>query len=248
MNETTVNTHQPDHVLLARDSQRCVWMQAGLLTYQLCDREFECESCPLDAALRHQSTIDQSISKLLQHTRLYSRRHCWIMKTGNRVVVGIEPLFASRLLGITDVELPQQGERLKPNRVSVTIVAERERVPVFTPCAGRVASVNALLQQDVHQLTDSPLDRGWLFEYHTRSVTQPNEPMMNAAEAHRKYEEDEIEFRAALQGLVGPAGRSVGATLTDGGESSRQIFSAVEPAQYYHLLRLHFCKEAKTEP
>ena len=243
-----MNTRQPHNVLVAPDSQRCVWMQAGILTYQLCDREFQCENCPLDAAMRHQSTVGQSIRTLPPYTRLYSRRHCWIKNTGNRVVVGIEPLFASRLLGLTHVELPQQGERLKPNRVGVKIVAERERIPVFTPCAGRVASVNDRLQNAVHQLSHSPLEEGWLFEYHTRSVTQPDEPLMEAAEAHRRYEQDEIEFRAALQELIGPAGRAVGATLADGGELSKQIFSAVEPTQYYQLLRLHFCKEAKTKP
>lgn len=30
----------------------CVWMTAGVINYRLCDREFECESCPFDAAIR----------------------------------------------------------------------------------------------------------------------------------------------------------------------------------------------------
>ena len=30
----------------------CVWMSAGLLTYRLCDRGYECERCPLDAGIR----------------------------------------------------------------------------------------------------------------------------------------------------------------------------------------------------
>ncbi len=35
---------------------RCVWMLAGVLTCWLCDRDLECDGCPLDAALRHSST------------------------------------------------------------------------------------------------------------------------------------------------------------------------------------------------
>ncbi len=31
---------------------KCIWMLAGVLTYRLCDREYDCERCPLDAALR----------------------------------------------------------------------------------------------------------------------------------------------------------------------------------------------------
>lgn len=33
-------------------SEPCVWMAAGLLSYKLCDRDFDCTRCPLDAALR----------------------------------------------------------------------------------------------------------------------------------------------------------------------------------------------------
>ena len=31
---------------------KCVWMDAGVLTYKLCDRSFECDRCPLDNVLR----------------------------------------------------------------------------------------------------------------------------------------------------------------------------------------------------
>lgn len=31
---------------------QCVWMQAGVVGYKLCDREFDCDLCPFDAALR----------------------------------------------------------------------------------------------------------------------------------------------------------------------------------------------------
>lgn len=30
----------------------CVWMSAGLVAYKLCDRNFECEGCPFDLAMR----------------------------------------------------------------------------------------------------------------------------------------------------------------------------------------------------
>ena len=41
-----------DHADTAPDSLPCIWMSAGLLRYRLCDREYDCEHCPLDAALR----------------------------------------------------------------------------------------------------------------------------------------------------------------------------------------------------
>lgn len=41
--------------IVPEDIKACVWMDAGLLTWWLCDRELQCAGCPLDAALRHTS-------------------------------------------------------------------------------------------------------------------------------------------------------------------------------------------------
>lgn len=31
---------------------KCVWMLAGNVDYKLCDREYECDECPFDHAIR----------------------------------------------------------------------------------------------------------------------------------------------------------------------------------------------------
>jgi glycine cleavage system H protein len=33
----------------------CIWMNAGLVAYKLCDREFKCEECPLDEVMRKEA-------------------------------------------------------------------------------------------------------------------------------------------------------------------------------------------------
>lgn len=33
----------------------CIWVDAGLVSYKLCDREFECEACPFDQIMRQES-------------------------------------------------------------------------------------------------------------------------------------------------------------------------------------------------
>lgn len=45
-------THEP---ILPKGETPCVWMLAGVLTCWLCDRDLVCETCPLDAALRHEA-------------------------------------------------------------------------------------------------------------------------------------------------------------------------------------------------
>ncbi len=43
---------------LAPKKNRCVWMEAGILSYLLCDREFDCDRCPLDEAMRSHFSPD----------------------------------------------------------------------------------------------------------------------------------------------------------------------------------------------
>lgn len=34
------------------NEKKCVWMELGIVSYKICDRNFECDSCPLDQGLR----------------------------------------------------------------------------------------------------------------------------------------------------------------------------------------------------
>ena len=43
---------QEDVMLQKLLSPACVWMRAGVIRFWLCDRDFDCDNCPLDAALR----------------------------------------------------------------------------------------------------------------------------------------------------------------------------------------------------
>ncbi len=38
---------------------KCVWMLAGVVDYKLCDRDYECEQCPFDRALREWAAIGE---------------------------------------------------------------------------------------------------------------------------------------------------------------------------------------------
>lgn len=46
------------------NAQTCVWMEAGVISFWLCNREYDCEHCPLDAALRGGSPmLDPLVNK-----------------------------------------------------------------------------------------------------------------------------------------------------------------------------------------
>jgi len=48
-NEKSVNRMIPE------GTSNCIWVDAGLISYKLCDREFECEDCQFDQVMRQES-------------------------------------------------------------------------------------------------------------------------------------------------------------------------------------------------
>ena len=40
--------------IIPEGENHCVWMDAGLVNYKLCDKNFDCESCPFDAMMKTQ--------------------------------------------------------------------------------------------------------------------------------------------------------------------------------------------------
>lgn len=44
-----------DNQVIPEGELHCIWMDAGLVGYKLCDRELQCEECPFDALIRLQA-------------------------------------------------------------------------------------------------------------------------------------------------------------------------------------------------
>jgi glycine cleavage system H protein len=45
---------QSIHTIIPEDEQRCIWMDAGITSYHLCDSGFHCDTCTFDAQIRMQ--------------------------------------------------------------------------------------------------------------------------------------------------------------------------------------------------
>jgi hypothetical protein len=59
--------------LIPESKKKCVWMEAGLVSYKICDRNFECESCPLDYGLR--GSYDKAVLNQPKQKTLKLRNH-----------------------------------------------------------------------------------------------------------------------------------------------------------------------------
>jgi glycine cleavage system H protein len=237
------------HPLVPPNEQKCIWMTAGILSYQLCDKEFDCDHCPLDSAIRtfpERTSIGQRQVKtdskkqerrMLSPGYIYSRKHCWIKPTdGGTVRIGIEPLFSSMLLHLKTVVLPSIGDRVQAGKVCAWVVLEGGTLAISSPLDGDVSRTNAILVDQPFDLHHDPFEKGWLFELTTNEDIFNLSSLLRIAEAERRYGDDERRFQSLVNTELKKHRTTAGTTLADGGQPVSDVAAMLGPERYFHLL------------
>ncbi len=220
---------------------RCVWMAAGILSYQLCDRSFDCDTCPLDAAMRmHFSRKDaqpvKAPSREVSHDYRYSQNHCWIARRSAAVVrIGIEPTLAN-LLAPKELVLPGVGDIVTLDQYCCWIIMEGGTLHIASPVSGSVTAVNPSLALDPFVLSNSPLVNGWLFEVRMRSDLTSEPSLLSKTDADAHYRSDRDRFAGLARAAIGRDRAAIGATLPDGGEMLRDVAAMLGQKKYFELV------------
>ncbi len=237
---------------------RCVWMSAGILSYQLCDRSFDCDHCPLDTAMRqhflqppapqeHAAGGPANARPGLPPGLRYSRCHFWVKPlTSGRVRVGLEEGLAKALLVPGSIILPIEGEAITTSTPCAWVVQQTKTIPFPSCIDGEVTAVNALLSERPYKIFFHPYDQGWLFEAAIAPGTLAT--LMTAEEAAASYRNDEQTFREKLRAALGgsPQSTMIGATMQDGGEALQDISLMLGPERYFNLLwETYFRKKSR---
>ncbi len=236
------------------NEMRCVWMTAGIISYQLCDREFECDSCPLDAAMRSHGPQPStgrddsggkraflSEEKGLRDDRLYSRNHCWTKRMAPDVIqVGIEPGLGNTLLTPKAIVFPSTGQRVFRGQIGLWIVMEGGTLPIESPLDGVIRRTNDQLSGQPHLLSRRPFDDGWLLEMGVEEAAFEGADLINREEAEAKYGLDQDNFLGFLQNAASGGRHPVGVTLADGGQRLRNLVDMIGAEKYLALLKRAF--------
>jgi glycine cleavage system H lipoate-binding protein len=242
--------------VIPSDESCCIWMSAGLLSFQLCDRNFECESCPLDHALRahvrrsggnkdgHAARPlgEAEEVQLLDDCR-YSRNHCWVkQETKSLLRVGIEPALSAALLAPRAVVFPSSGQILARRQACLWIVLEGGGTfPLASPLDGTLRRTNALLAAAPHLLHFQPFEDGWMYEVETNAAALEAANLMDGQQASAKFSADRDSFLASLQNSQRKSSSTVGITLADGGQRLQNMADILGQSRYFDMVRKAFC-------
>ncbi len=193
---------------LPRAEPPCIWAEAGILSYRLCDRHYDCEGCPLFQALsggRQPATagapaaaaagpaadgpgaapVAAYLARLLagctlRLDRTYSAGHWWLDGTQPPgLMLGLEEHALRVLAPIDDVVIPHPGARLQRSAACAWIVRGRAAVPLPAPVGGSVDEINRHYADAVRTWGRQQGEDEWLMRL------APDEPLETVPDLYR---------------------------------------------------------------
>jgi glycine cleavage system H lipoate-binding protein len=221
----------------------CLWMSAGLISYKLCDRAFDCEHCPLDAALRGEAPDDAGLAPatplsgavVFPGDRAYAPGHLWARRQpgGGPIRIGLDALAAA-LLGAPGRARLCAGETVAAGEQLCELEVAGGAVSIASPLACRSPRLNPALLETPALAALDPYGSGWIVE----ADVPAGEPLglLEAAPARRGTGLDlrHLRRRIALELLSAP---EVGTTLADGGTPLTDLRRMIGPQRFLALVR-----------
>ena len=148
----------------------CVWMDAGVVDYKLCDRNYVCEHCAFDEALHgqrgepgHRETLLETQWCEIAHGLFYQPDHTWMrIEENGEVRIGLDD-FGQRLLGAAYALalLPPETE-LTRGDLFCRLTLQFGGVTLHSPISGKVRRINSSLILHPSLVNRDPYGSGWM--------------------------------------------------------------------------------------
>jgi len=220
-------------------------MSAGLVAYKLCDRQLDCDACPLHEAMRGagSASAEEELAAPREaeldfpDDRRYHPGHTWARRIDkDRVRVGLDA-FAARLLKSTvSVILPPQGSPMRQGCATGWLMDERELLPVRAPVSGSVVRGNPRLRDEPRLVTSHPYGSGWLVEARCDESPSKDRALRSAEQMRKRSERQLDELRRQAARHLTKGRERVGATLPDGGERLTDLRKMLGAPVYLRLV------------
>ncbi|HYW79572.1 MAG TPA: hypothetical protein VE890_08345 [Thermoguttaceae bacterium] len=224
-------------------------MSAGLLTYKLCDHDFDCDSCPLDAALRGSLPEGPRREPLLTpgrdapsfpEDRYYTAGHTWIQGVegrGNRLLrCGIDAFSAAVIGRCRQVGWEVSEQTLTRGATMCQIDIDLGVLPLGTPIRGVVVAGNIALLSTPDLLITAPYEDGWIVEFRAKDPSEL-EQLLTFEVARTNAQKDLQSFRRRVANQLLSGADAVGPSANDGGEIISDLRQMLGGPAYLELLR-----------
>jgi len=238
--------------LIDKNESVCDWVELGELSYKICNRNFDCERCPLEKALRgffmdasiitrnsfrYFSSLDHLV-KIKQSENYYvSSRHVWIEIVGpHEIKLGVDNVAAVVLGAIDDIVLPRAEEKITRGGCCGYVKRGRYNFSIPTPVTGRIKVVNPNLKLAPNQLTLDPVNNGWMMIVEPDHLAQELSYCRNGETLFSWYLDEMKWLEYKLSATFQSGSLNSHLPSDDMGVFSRDLINSLPPEHYLNLV------------
>ena len=241
----------------ASDLVQCLWMEAGVVDYKLCDRAYDCEHCPFDEAVQSRSAklivaadlfagddrndiVKVGGCDIASHL-FFHRGHTWARVEDQGVIrTGLDD-FGQRLLGrVYALSLSAPETTVYQGRAYGLLTHQSGVVALPAPVSGLVKETNLNLRQRPELINHDSYDEGWTLLIEPDDLKGSLERLMYGPLV-RQWLQTEIEKLSSLinEAINGDKPSAL-TTLQDGGSLTREFMSGLSVAQRRRIISSFF--------
>ena len=244
-----------DNQILPDGEQKCVWMTSGIISYKLCNYNYNCEECMFDRVMRNEEAamvrhpeVDAALAadlylierktKTIDGSLFYHKSHCWVkVNASDEIVVGITNILLRLIYGIKTIILPKNGDLIRRDECFGHIIQDKHIVPLLSPATGEVVAINEILLNQPDVLLKEN-ERLWIIKIKPENLEKDLRLMFFGSRAIDWYKEKEKYLSEAIHAFYSISGKlpELGQTMQDGGEFILNPSDMLAPDQYYSLL------------
>lgn len=223
-----------NYPLIPEDERKCVWMTTGVISYKLCEKNYQCETCPFDRAIKNEESREEDFQELednwaegslkkeppvrINGSIFYHPDHCWaIVDHPEKVKIGIDDLIARLITNVKAVVLPRVGSFIGQGECCVHVIQEDYILPVIAPLSGTIQAVNSRLKKEPELITDDPKGEGWLATIKPDNLESELKKLLFGRKALAWYRSEEKTIIARIDRILKLNPKAVGPTMQDGG-------------------------------
>ena len=236
-----MSTKIKSYPLIPEEERKCVWMTTGFISYKLCDRSYQCETCPFDQAITNEEMGEDDLgtpcgkvspsednemeespksdsSIRINGSIFYHPDHCWVqVENPEQVKVGIDDLLTQLIMNVKVVILPRAGSFYGQGECCAHIVQDDYILPVISPLSGSIQTVNPRLKKEPELIIADPRGEGWLITMKPGNLESDLKKLLFGRKALSWYQREEKEIIARTDLILKHNPQAVGPTMQDGG-------------------------------
>ncbi|MGB9663485.1 MAG: hypothetical protein ACPL25_01005 [Ignavibacteria bacterium] len=226
-------------------SQKCIWMECGYVEYKLCDRDFDCENCLFDKAMKSEKekkdqTGEMRFKQNVNRLKI-TANHLWLIQDGNIFTIGLDD-FAKKFFDAgCSILFPIVGSQLFVGKTFLWIIGSFGAIGFQSPISGSVIWINEKIKNNPLLLFE---EDGFAIEL--LKIESEDKQFVSKVYDYGEYKilvyQDNLLVREFLlkKNEMEGLGHS---TLPDGGEVKADFLKALSNQEFVQLLKLLFNKK-----